>query len=260
MIEAILARHGRLDILVNNAGIGGNTPFLDITLEEWNRTIAINLTGAFLVAQAAPARWRSGGAARSSTSPRCPASAAATAAPPTASAKAGLELLTKVMAVELAEHGINVNAIAPGAIETEMAKFAHDAGDARRLQLPDPDDALRHAGGDRRRGRLPVLRREPLRPRPHPERGRRLSGGRPHVPRRRRPPRRPDFDQRRTEGGNHAQEHHAVAASRPSRAARPSRRRCRCATPTPPSTASRSAPTCRRPTRSTSTSPGRPSR
>ena len=78
-----------------------------------------------------------------------------------------------------------------------MAKFAHDRGDARRLQLPDPDDALRHAGGDRRRGRVPVLRREPLRPRPHPERGRRLSGGRPHVPRRRRPPRRPDFNQRR---------------------------------------------------------------
>ncbi len=43
------------------------------------------------------------------------------------STKAGLELLTKVMAVELAEHGINVNAIAPGAVETEMAKFAHDA-------------------------------------------------------------------------------------------------------------------------------------
>ena len=43
------------------------------------------------------------------------------------SAKAGLELLTKVMAVELAQHNINVNNIAPGAIETEMAKFAHDA-------------------------------------------------------------------------------------------------------------------------------------
>ena len=51
MVKAITARYGRLDILVNNAGIGGNTPFLDITLEEWNRTIAINLTCAFLVAQ-----------------------------------------------------------------------------------------------------------------------------------------------------------------------------------------------------------------
>ncbi len=85
MVEAIVARYGRLDILVNNAGIGGNTPFLDIKLAEWNRTIAINLTGAFLVAQAAArVMAKSKAAARSSTSPRCPASAAATAAPPTA--------------------------------------------------------------------------------------------------------------------------------------------------------------------------------
>ncbi len=45
-MAAIIARFGRLDILVNNAGIGGNTPTLDISLAEWNRTLAINLTGA----------------------------------------------------------------------------------------------------------------------------------------------------------------------------------------------------------------------
>ena len=46
-------------ILINNAGIGGNTPFLETTLENWNRTIAINLTGAFIVAQTcAKSRWR----------------------------------------------------------------------------------------------------------------------------------------------------------------------------------------------------------
>jgi NAD(P)-dependent dehydrogenase (short-subunit alcohol dehydrogenase family) len=53
MIAAIIKRFGRLDILVNNAGIGGNTPFLDIMPEEWNRTIGINLTRAFFAAQAA---------------------------------------------------------------------------------------------------------------------------------------------------------------------------------------------------------------
>ena len=125
-MEAILSRHGRLDILVNNAGIGGNTPFLDITLAEWNRTLAINLTGAFLVAQAAAremAKRRSGKIVNiaSLSGQRGGHGRAAYG-----SAKAGLDLLTKVMAVELAEHGINVNAIAPGAIETEMAKFAHD--------------------------------------------------------------------------------------------------------------------------------------
>jgi NAD(P)-dependent dehydrogenase (short-subunit alcohol dehydrogenase family) len=126
MIEAIIARYGRLDILVNNAGIGGNTPFLDIKLEEWNRTIAINLTGAFLVAQACAremAKQQSGKIINiaSLSGQRGGHGRAAYG-----SAKAGLELLTKVMAVELAEFGINVNAIAPGAIETEMAKFAHD--------------------------------------------------------------------------------------------------------------------------------------
>lgn len=127
LIDAIVARHGRLDILINNAGIGGNTPFLDITAEVWNRTIAINLTGAFFVAQACArvmSTQRSGKIVNiaSLSGQRGGHGRGAYGA-----AKAGLELLTKVMAVELAEYGINVNNIAPGAIETEMAKFAHDA-------------------------------------------------------------------------------------------------------------------------------------
>lgn len=127
LIDAIVARYGRLDILVNNAGIGGNTPFLEIDAETWNRTIAINLTGAFFVAQACArvmAKQRSGKIINiaSLSGQRGGHGRGAYGA-----AKAGLELLTKVMAVELAEYGINVNKIAPGAIETEMAKFAHDA-------------------------------------------------------------------------------------------------------------------------------------
>ena len=53
MIASVLDAFNRIDILVNNAGVGGNTPFLETSLEEWNRIIGINLTGAFLVAQAA---------------------------------------------------------------------------------------------------------------------------------------------------------------------------------------------------------------
>jgi 3-oxoacyl-[acyl-carrier protein] reductase len=126
MVSAIVARHGRLDILVNNAGIGGNTPFLDIRPEEWQRTIAINLTGAFFVAQACAremARRGEGGKIINIASLSGQRGGHGRAA--YGAAKAGLELLTKVMAVELADDGINVNNIAPGAIETEMAKFAH---------------------------------------------------------------------------------------------------------------------------------------
>ncbi len=122
MVEAALDAFGRLDILVNNAGIGGSTPFLETTAEEWQKILDVNLTGAFLVAQAVARAMVQAGGGRivnivSLSSQRGGHGRAA---------KAGLELLTKVMAVELAEHGINVNAIAPGPIETEIARFMHD--------------------------------------------------------------------------------------------------------------------------------------
>lgn len=128
LLKDVTAQWGRLDILINNAGIGGNTPFLETTLELWNRTIDINLTGAFIVAQACAKQMVAQGhggkiiSIASLSGQRGGNGRAAYGA-----AKAGLELLTKVMAVELSEYGINVNNIAPGAIETEMAATAHDA-------------------------------------------------------------------------------------------------------------------------------------
>ncbi|OYD83764.1 SDR family NAD(P)-dependent oxidoreductase [Azospirillum brasilense] len=134
-IHAVTERYGRLDILVNNAGIGSSTPFLDVLPEDWNRTIAVNLTGAFLLAQAAARvmAGRGGGRIVNVTSPSGQRGGRGRAA--YGASKAGLELLTKVMAVELAEHGITVNAIAPGPIETKMVRHAHDA-ETRPLPLP----------------------------------------------------------------------------------------------------------------------------
>lgn len=128
LLKDITAQLGRLDILINNAGIGGNTPFLDITLEAWNRTIAINLTGAFIVAQACAKQMvAQGEGGRIINIASLSGQRGGTGRGAYGAAKAGLELLTKVMAVELSPHGINVNNIAPGAIETEMAATAHDA-------------------------------------------------------------------------------------------------------------------------------------
>lgn len=131
MVQDVLDRYGQIDILINNAGIGGNTPFLDIELEEWNQTIAINLTGAFLVAQACAREMvkRGGGKIINVTSVSGQRGGHGRAA--YGAAKAGLDLLTRVMAVELAEHGINVNSIAPGAVETEMVKSVHDEATRR---------------------------------------------------------------------------------------------------------------------------------
>jgi 3-oxoacyl-[acyl-carrier protein] reductase len=257
MIEVIIARYGRLDILVNNAGIGGNTPFLDIKLEEWSRTIAINLTGAFLVAQACAremAKQQSGKIINiaSLSGQRGGHGRAAYG-----SAKAGLELLTKVMACRACRVRHQRQRHSTRRHRDRDGEVRARSGDPRRLRLPDPDDALRHAGGDRGRGRVPVLRREPY---VHGHTlnvdggfraaGLMFRGGKApadltstDVASRRKP----------------CQSHHPppLAALAGGTA---SRRRCRCAMPTPPSTASRSAPTCRRPTRSTSTSPKRPSR
>ncbi|WP_298952782.1 3-oxoacyl-ACP reductase family protein [uncultured Methylobacterium sp.] len=126
MIDAILAAHGRVDILMNNAGVGGNTPFLETSLADWNRIVGINLTGAFLVAQACAREMVKSGGGKIVNIASLSGQRGGNGRAAYGSAKAGLELLTKVMAVELAEHDINVNNIAPGAIETEMAKFAHD--------------------------------------------------------------------------------------------------------------------------------------
>jgi len=126
MVETLLQNFGRIDILVNNAGVGGNTPFLDTTLEEWNKIVGINLTGAFMVAQAVAREMVKSGGGKIVNIASLSGQRGGNGRAAYGSAKAGLELLTKVMAVELAPYNINVNNIAPGAIETEMAKFAHD--------------------------------------------------------------------------------------------------------------------------------------
>ena len=126
MVTKIMESFGRIDVLVNNAGIGSNTPFLEISLEEWQRIVGVNLTGAFLVAQAVAREMVKTGGGKIVNIASVSGQRGGTGRAAYGSAKAGLIMLTKVMAVELAPHGINVNAIAPGAVETEMAKFAHD--------------------------------------------------------------------------------------------------------------------------------------
>lgn len=128
----VVKRHGRLDIFVNNAGIGGNTPFLEVPLAEFEKIVRINLVGAFLCAQAA-ARQMVSQDALPGIRPKivniCSLSGQRGGRGRTAygAAKAGLDLITRVMTTELART-INVNAIAPGPIETDMAQFAHTGG------------------------------------------------------------------------------------------------------------------------------------
>jgi NAD(P)-dependent dehydrogenase (short-subunit alcohol dehydrogenase family) len=112
---------GQLDILVNNAGSGASTPFLEIELAEWRDVLEVDLTGAFLASQAGARRMlenRTRGRIVNVTSvhEHVPLKGST----PYVVSKHGLGGLTKSMALELAEHGITVNSVAPGEIATPM--------------------------------------------------------------------------------------------------------------------------------------------
>src|SRR5690242_15468874 len=112
---------GGIDVLVNDAGIGTQTPFLDLGYDEWRSVLQVDLDGAFLCAQRAARRMVAAGRGGrivnvTSIHEQYPRVGNA----PYAAAKGGLGLLTKVMALELAEHGITVNSVGPGEIATPM--------------------------------------------------------------------------------------------------------------------------------------------
>ncbi|MBV8948172.1 MAG: SDR family oxidoreductase [Solirubrobacterales bacterium] len=129
---------GGIDVLVNNAGTGSSSPFLEVSLEEWRRVLDIDLTAAFCAAQEAARRMVRGGRGGRIVNVTSvhehvplPGSSAYCAA------KGGLGLLTKVMALELAEHGITVNAVAPGEIATPMTgQHEDDPGQNERPGIP----------------------------------------------------------------------------------------------------------------------------
>ena len=118
-IDACLERFGRLDIAVANAGIDHGATFLDIAVEDWDRVIAANLRGAFLTTQrSARCMLESGGRIIliSSTNASFVESNVASYN----ASKAGVVGLMRSAALELAHHGITVNAVGPGLVHTEM--------------------------------------------------------------------------------------------------------------------------------------------
>jgi 3-oxoacyl-[acyl-carrier protein] reductase len=120
---------GRLDALVTSAGIARSRPFLRTSLELWQETLDVNLTGTFLCCQAAAPAMIAAGGGRIITMSSVSGERGGTGRAAYGASKGGVITLTRVMAVELAPHNITVNAIAPGPVETPMVAAMHTAED-----------------------------------------------------------------------------------------------------------------------------------
>jgi 3-oxoacyl-[acyl-carrier protein] reductase len=133
LVTDAVARHGRLDVLVNNAGVFPRRPFAEISDAEWEDVLRVNLFSAFYCARAAlPAMIAAGRGAiinmASISGRRGSAFHAHYAA-----AKGGLLALTRSLAKEAIGHGIRVNAVSPGRIDTDMMVVGYRAEEAARL-------------------------------------------------------------------------------------------------------------------------------
>lgn len=127
LVHEVVARWHRLDILVHSAGVGMERSFLETTSKEWERLIGINLTGTFNVCQAAARAMVKANYGRIVLLSSAAGLRGGTGRAAYGASKGGILSLCKVMAVELAAHGITVNSLAPGAIETELVARMHDA-------------------------------------------------------------------------------------------------------------------------------------
>lgn len=139
-IDAIVAADGVPEILVHSAGVGVERAFLDTTIEDWERIIRVDLTGSFLVSQAVARHMSSAGYGRIVLLASTAGLRGGVGRAAYGSAKGGVITLTKVMAVELARYGITVNALAPGAIETELVAAMHSPQTRRTYRSRIPLD------------------------------------------------------------------------------------------------------------------------
>lgn len=140
MVETLTAQYGHLDILVSNAGIQKDSPFEAMSIDQWNKVIGVNLTGAFLCARQAVRQFLRQGVVsdRSIAAGKIIFTSSVHEVIPWAhhcnyaSSKGGIMMLMKTIAQEMASRKIRVNSIAPGAIKTPINKNAWDTPEERK--------------------------------------------------------------------------------------------------------------------------------
>ena len=120
-LDEVWQRHGRADVWVNNAGITGRTaPLIELTVAEWQRVLDVNLTSLFLIARQLMPRWVAQGHGSLVTVASVAGKEGNPNLVPYSASKAGAIGFTKALAKEVVAHGIRVNCVAPGVIETPL--------------------------------------------------------------------------------------------------------------------------------------------
>ena len=136
-VQDVLAAHGRIDILVNSAGILTEAPLIEMSLEQWQQTIDIDLTGIFLACRAVVPHMVARGQGRVINIASQLGIKGGRGLTHYSAAKAGVLGLTKALALEVAEHGVLVNAIAPGPVNTALlAGITEEWKAAKQAELP----------------------------------------------------------------------------------------------------------------------------
>jgi NAD(P)-dependent dehydrogenase (short-subunit alcohol dehydrogenase family) len=138
MVRTVVARHGRLDCMVNSAGIGSDIPFLQTSLETFDRIIAVNLRGTFVVGQAAARAMKKTGGGSIVNIGSVSGVTGNTGRSAYGASKWGVVGLSRVMAIELAVYGIRVNVLAPGAVETPLVDRMLPEEEARQWTTHTP--------------------------------------------------------------------------------------------------------------------------
>jgi 3-oxoacyl-[acyl-carrier protein] reductase len=138
LISETVERFGKLDILVNNAVWASYGPFLEITLENWQKTLDVALTAYFLCAQTAALRMKTQNCGKIINIASIAGQVGIIRAAPYTACKAGILGLTRVMAIELAPYNIQVNNINPGFIMTDLARrvLTEEDRKAREASIP----------------------------------------------------------------------------------------------------------------------------
>lgn len=130
MVTQTVAELGSVDILVNNAGIFEPAHFMKMTFESWDRTLRVNLTGSMLACQVAAKRMIDAGSGAIINVTSIAAEEAFHGSAAYCASKGGLQMLTRVLALDLAPMGIRVNAIAPGFVKTPMTESLYTSPEA----------------------------------------------------------------------------------------------------------------------------------